>query len=212
MTRVFDEKGNLVPCTVIHLEPNVVTQVKKRATDGYEAVQLGAFLVAASKKRNVSKPLQGHFQKAGVAPCKQLCESRMEDVSHFALGQEVGVDYLADASWVDVSGVSKGKGFQGGIKRHNFSGGRASHGSGFHRHTGSTGMRSTPGRTLPGKKMAGHMGAEKITVQNLEVVKVDVERRLLVVKGAIPGPAGGVVCVKRSVKMSGPRSGRKSGK
>ncbi len=205
MTRVFDEKGNLIPCTVIHLEPNVVTQVKKKETDGYEAVQLGAFLVSAPKKRRVSKPLQGHFCKAGVEPYRQLCESQMGDISQFAPGQEVGVNYLSDAPFVDVTGVSKGRGCQGGMRRHNFSGGRATHGSGFHRHTGSTGQRSTPGRTFPGRKMAGHMGAEQVTVQNLEVVRIDVERQLLLVRGAVPGPVGAVVCVKRSVKRPGRR-------
>jgi large subunit ribosomal protein L3 len=158
MTRLFDEKGNHVVCTVISAEPNIVTQIKRKDNDGYEAVQLSAFKVKPSKVKNVSKPLRGHFKKAGVEARERCLESRVENGEEFQLGQEVDVAYFADAGFVDVSGVSKGKGYQGVIKRHHFAGGPASHGSGFHRHGGSCGMRTSPGRCLPGQKKAGRMG------------------------------------------------------
>jgi large subunit ribosomal protein L3 len=158
MTRVYDEKGNLIVCTLIAAEPNVIVQVKSLEKDGYSAVQLGAVKVRESKKKNVSKPLVGHFARAKVEPRRHLLESRIEKTEEYELGQEVGVDYFAETEFVDVCGTSKGKGFQGVIKRHGFAGGPASHGSGFHRTAGSTGMRSTPGRSLPGVKKAGQMG------------------------------------------------------
>ena len=199
MTRIFDENGNVVVCTVIQLEPNVVTQVKSKETDGYEAIQLAAHLISPSKKRNVSKPLIGHFARAKVEPRKNILESRVASSEH-EVGQEITVDYFNGVTFVDVTGVSKGKGFQGVQKRFNFRGGPAAHGSGFHRHMGSTGMRSTPGRVFKEKKMPGHMGNEKVTVENLKVVQVNAETNTLLVKGAVPGANSGLLYVRKSVK------------
>ncbi|MBI2743876.1 MAG: 50S ribosomal protein L3 [Chlamydiales bacterium] len=200
MTRLFDAEGNLVVCSVISAEPNVITQVKTKETDGYTAVQLGAF--KQHKKQNVSKPQQGHFAKANVEPRKRLRETRLESVDGYTVGQEIDVNHFADVRYVDIRGVSKGKGHQGVIKRHHFAGGPASHGSGFHRHGGSTGMRTSPGRCLPGQKKSGHMGDEVVTVQNLEVVKVDSEKQVIIVKGAIPGARGGLLYIMKAKKIT----------
>jgi len=202
MTRVFDEKGDLIVCTVIEAEPNVVVQLKNKEKDGYTAVQLGAQKVASPKLKNVKKPLKGHFAKAKVEPRRHLKESLLEEGEEYAVGQEVGVEHFAAIPFVDVTGVSKGKGFQGVMKRHGFAGGPAAHGSGFHRTAGSTGMCSNPGRTLPGLKMAGHMGSEQVTVEGLQIVKVDEERKVLLVKGAVPGPRGGLVTIRKSKKRT----------
>lgn len=201
MSRVFDEKGNLIPCTVIALEKNIVVQVKTEAKDGYQAYQLGAEMVTPAKKRNVHKPLVGHFAKAKVEPRKFLSESKVKET--YEVGQEFGVEYFAETVFVDVTAHSKGKGYQGVMKRHNFAGGPASHGSGFHRHGGSTGMRTTPGRCLPGVKMAGHMGHEQVTQENLKIVKIDAEKGLILVKGAIPGHSNAIVTIRKSVKKQG---------
>lgn len=198
MTRLFDDKGNDVVCTVISTEPNLVAQIKRRDTDGYLAIQLAA--VKAKSRKNVSKALQGHFAKAGIEPHKHIAESRIDEVDEYQVGQAIDVGYFNEVSHVDVKGVSKGKGYQGVIKRHHFAGGPASHGSGFHRHAGSTGMRSTPGRCLPGVKKAGRMGNDTVTVQNLRVVKVDVERQMILVEGAIPGPIDGLVYLTKAKK------------
>jgi large subunit ribosomal protein L3 len=200
MTRLFDKNGNHVVCTVISAEPNIITQIKRKETDGYEAVQLSAFKIKSSKAKNVSKPLQGHFAKAGVEARKESAESRIVSAEAFQIGQEVGVSYFADAEYVDVSGVSKGKGYQGVIKRHHFAGGPASHGSGFHRHGGSCGMRTSPGRCLPGQKKAGRMGSDKVTLQNLRIVRVDEGKQVIIVEGAIPGARGGTVYITKSAK------------
>ena len=208
MTRVYDDKGRLIVCSVIVAEPNVVVQIKSGDKDGYRAVQLGAIKVPESKKKNLSKPLVGHFAKAKVEPRRHLLESRMENIEEFQLGQEIGVDYFADTEFVDVCGVSKGKGFQGVMKRHNFGGGPSSHGSGFHRTAGSTGMRSTPGRSLPGVKKAGQMGSEKVTTENLKVVRVDAERQIILVKGAVPGAKNGLLYLRKSMKKT-PAKNRK---
>jgi len=204
MTQRFDDAGNIVICTVIHAEPNVVTQIKRKESDGYDALQLGFEKIVTKDPRTIekrmTKQLRGHFEKAKVAPRRYLAESRIEDVDGFTVGQEVGVTLFAEIAYVDVCGVSKGKGFQGVIKRHNFAGGPAAHGSGFHRHGGSTGMRTTPGRTLPGQKKAGRMGGENVTVQNLRVVGIDEGRNLIIVEGAIPGPRGGLVSVSPAKK------------
>jgi large subunit ribosomal protein L3 len=205
MTRLFDEKGNHVVCTVISAEPNIITQIKRKERDGYEAVQLSAFKVKPSKVKNVLKPLRGHFAKAGVEARTASIESHVEDIEAFQVGQEVGVSYFADVEYVDVSGVSKGKGYQGVIKRHHFAGGPASHGSGFHRHGGSTGMRTSPGRCLPGQKKAGRMGSDKVTLQNLRVVRIDEEKQVIIVEGAIPGARGGIVYITKSVKRKSQR-------
>lgn len=202
MTRLFNEKGEKIVCTVIEAEPNVVVQLKNAEKDGYTAVQLGAHKVPSSKLRNVKKPRKGHFAKANIEPRRDLAESKIAEGEEFAIGQEIGVEYFNEIQYVDVTGISKGKGFQGVMKRHGFSGGPAAHGSGFHRVAGSTGMNSDPGRTLPGLKMAGHMGSEQVTIENLPVIKVDQERRVILVKGAIPGARGGLVYIRKSKKLS----------
>ncbi|MGE5196778.1 MAG: 50S ribosomal protein L3 [Anaerolineae bacterium] len=202
MAQLFDDKGNLIVCTIISAEPNVIAQIKSKQTDGYEALQLGGIQVKPSKVKNVSKALKGHFSKSGINPRKYLKESRLKNVDDYKVGQEIGVDYFADISYVDVIGVSKGKGYQGVIKRHGFAGGPASHGSGFHRHAGSTGMRSSPGRCLPGVKKAGRMGGEQVTLENLKVVKVDAEKQVIIVRGAVPGPNEGLVYVSKAKKKN----------
>jgi large subunit ribosomal protein L3 len=202
MTRLFDENGNVVVCTVIHAEPNVVSQLKKKDIDGYEGVQLAAFQVKATKSRNVGKPLVGHFSKAGINPRSKIKESRVESSEQYTVGQEITVEQFADCTFVDVTAISKGKGFQGVMKRHNFAGGPAAHGSGFHRHGGSTGMRSSPGRCLPGQKKAGRMGGEVVTVQNLKVIMVDAPKQVILVEGAVPGARGGVVYISKAIKKA----------
>jgi large subunit ribosomal protein L3 len=204
MVQLFDDKGNIVICTVIEAEPNVVTQIKTVESDGYNAIQLGFEKRKAKDPRTIAartkKPLKGHFDKAGVEPRRHLCESRLDNVGDFTLGQEINVSNFADVQFVDAMAISKGKGFQGVIKLHNFSGGPASHGSGFHRHAGSTGMRSTPGRCLPNGPRASHMGYDRKTVQNLEIYKVQTEDNLLIIKGSIPGPKNGLVYLSPAVK------------
>jgi large subunit ribosomal protein L3 len=202
MSRIYDKKGNLVVCTVISAEPNVVSQIKRVEKDGYNAIQLSSGKVSAAKVRGVTKPLLGHFKKAGVEPRRHLIESRIENPDEFQVGQEIDVGYFSENEFVDIAGDSKGKGYQGVIKRHHFAGGPAAHGSGFHRHGGSTGMRTSPGRCLPGQKKAGRMGHERVTLQNLKVVAVDVEKGLIVVQGAIPGARGGLVYITKAVKKS----------
>lgn len=203
MTRVYDDKGVSIVCTVIEAEPNIVVQLKTKETDGYSAVQLGGMKVLPSKLRNVTKPMRGHFAKAKVEPRRTLGESRVDSKETYEVGQEVGLDYFADAPYVDVTGVSKGKGFQGVIKRHGFSGGRASHGASCHRAAGSTGMRSSPGRVFLNKKMAGRMGGDTKTVECLKVVRIDQEKNVILVKGPIPGADGGLVYVRKSLKRPG---------
>lgn len=204
MTQRFDDAGNIVVCTVIHAEPSIITQIKRKESDGYNALQLGFDKIVTADARTiqkrVTKQLLGHFQKANVEPRRYLSESRIDDIESYSVGQELGVATFADVVFVDVCGYSKGKGYQGVIKRHNFAGGPAAHGSGFHRHGGSTGMRSTPGRCLPGQKKAGRMGGERVTVQNLRVVGIDETRNLIIVEGSIPGPRGSVVSVAPSMK------------
>ena len=205
MTRIYDKTGTLIVCTVIAAQPNVVVQVKSKDKDGYQAIQLGAIKVPENKKKNLSKPLIGHFAKAKVEPTRYLLESRFETEQSFQIGQEIGLDYFADTQFIDVCGTSKGKGFQGVIKRHNFRGGPASHGSGFHRSGGSTGMRSTPGRSLPRIKKPGRMGGQKVTAENLEVVRLDLEKEIILVKGAVPGAKNGLVYIRKSAKKSAPK-------
>ncbi|MGK5595222.1 MAG: 50S ribosomal protein L3 [Parachlamydiaceae bacterium] len=204
MIQLFDDKGCVVPCTVIEVEPNVVTQVKTEETDGYNAIQLGFEEIKTKDprtvERRVSKPLLGHFKKSSVTPRRYLLESRLDNVNDYAVGQVVGLETLQEVGFVDATGISKGKGYQGVIKRHNFAGGPASHGSGFHRHGGSTGMRSTPGRCLPRQKMAGHMGSEQKTTQSLRVVSVDTAENIIVVEGAVPGARDGLVFISPAIK------------
>lgn len=202
MMQMFDKDGNIVVCTVIHAEPNVISEVITKEKQGYSAVQLAAFKLSASKKKNISKSLRGAYALKNIEPRRKLKESRVGDVSSYALGQEVGVGYFSDCVYVDVCGISKGKGYQGVMKRYHFAGGPASHGSGFHRHGGSCGMRSAPGRCLPGQKKAGRMGAEKVTVQNLKVVKIDEEKQVILVEGAIPGANESVVYIAKAKKKT----------
>ena len=198
MTQIFDEKGKVVPVTVVEAGPCVVSQLKTVETDGYTAVQIG---FGDIKPKHVTKPLQGHFKKADVAPKRILKEFRFDDCSAFELGQIIKADVFETGDKVDVTGRSKGKGYAGVIKRWNFGRLKETHGSGpVARHGGSMGACSSPSRVWKGKKMAGHLGAEKVTVQNLTVVKIDAENNLLAIKGAVPGPNGGYVVVKDSVK------------
>jgi large subunit ribosomal protein L3 len=198
MTQIFDEKGKVVPVTVVEAGPCVVSQLKTVETDGYNAVQMG---FGDIKPKHVTKPLQGHFKKADVAPKRILKEFRFDDCSAFELGQIIKADVFETGDKVDVTGKSKGKGYAGVIKRWNFSRLKESHGTGPNaRHGGSMGACSSPSRVWKGKKMAGHLGAEKVTVQNLAVVKIDAEDNLIAIKGAIPGANGGYVVIKDSVK------------
>jgi len=198
MTQVWDANNRLVPVTVIQAGPCVVTQVRNADLDGYPGVQI-AF--GAIDPRKVTKPLAGHFAEAGVTPRRHLIELRTADAAEYSLGQELTVETFDAGQKVDVTGTTKGKGFAGGMKRHNFKGQGASHGNHkHHRAPGSIGSASYPGRVFKGLKMAGHMGHEQVTTLNLEVVQADTERNLLLVKGSVPGPNGGVVIVRNAVK------------
>jgi len=199
MTRIFTEDGVSIPVTVIEATPNRVTQIKSDATDGYNALQVTA---GEKKASRVNKPEAGHFAKAGVEAGRGLWEFRLSgDEGDFEVGNEITVEVFNDVKKVDVTGTSKGKGFQGGVKRWNFSMQDATHGNSLsHRAPGSIGQNQSPGKVFKGKKMAGHMGAERVTTQNLEVVRVDAERGLLLVKGAVPGAVNGDVIVKPAVK------------
>ena len=198
MTRIFTEEGVSIPVTVVEVEVNRVSQVKTVETDGYNAIQV----TCGSKKANrVSKPEAGHFAKAGVEAGRGLWEFRLENGEEFTVGAELSVEIFNEIKKVDVTGTSKGKGFQGAIKRWNFATQDMTHGNSLsHRAPGSIGQCQTPGRVFKGKKMAGHMGAERCTTQNLEIVRVDAERNLLLIKGAVPGATGGNVIVKPAVK------------
>ena len=198
MTRIFTEDGVSIPVTVIEVEANRVTQVKSVETDGYNAIQV---TTGAKKASRVTKPEAGHFAKAGVEAGRGLWEFRLNNGETFTVGSELKVDLLADVKMVDVTGTSKGKGFAGTVKRHNFRTQDMTHGISLsHRVPGSIGQNQTPGRVFKGKKMAGHMGAERVTTQNLELVRVDAERNLLLIKGAVPGATNGNVIVKPAVK------------
>ena len=193
MTQVWGEDDNIVPVTVIQAGPCVVAQVKTTETDGYEAVQIG---FGDIKEHRVNKPMKGHFAKAGIAPMCYLREVRVEDASQHSCGEVITVESFADTAKVDVTGVSKGKGFAGVIKRHHFAGGPGGHGSHFHRAPGSIGMCAYPSRVLKGMRMAGHMGCDRVTVKNLAVVRVDTDQNLILVKGAVPGGKGALVQVR----------------
>ena len=197
MTQVFSEDGVLTPVTVLQAGPCVVTQVKTVENDGYSAVQVG---FGDIREKLVNKPKKGHFAKAGVTAKRFLKEFRLEDAESYTLGQEIKADVFAAGDKVDATAKSKGKGFQGAIKRHGQSRGPMAHGSKYHRHAGSNGSATTPGRVFKGKHMPGHMGAVRVTVQNLEVVSVDAEKNLILVKGAVPGPKISLVMLKESVK------------
>ena len=197
MTQIFNEDGVLTPVTVLQAGPVVVTQVKTVENDGYSAVQVG---FADKREKLVNKPLKGHFDKAGVSYKRYIREFKLEDAENYALGQEIKADIFVAGDKIDVTAISKGKGFQGAIKRHGQSRGPMAHGSKFHRHAGSNGSSSDPSRVFKGKKMPGQMGNKKVTVQNLEIVRVDAENNLLLVKVAVPGPKKAMVTIKETVK------------
>lgn len=204
MTQKFDDSGRLVPCTVLLVEPHVIAQIKTVEKDGYNGIQLASEKITAKDPRRqearCKKPQRGHFKKADVDPRKNLMEVRLESVEEFSVGQELSVDLFSAGELVDVTGTSIGKGYQGVMKKHGFAGGPAAHGSGFHRHAGSTGMRSTPGRCLPGGKRASQMGNVRVTVEKLSVVDIDEKANLLVVKGSIPGSKNSLVTVRSAKK------------
>ena len=198
MTQIFTEEGIVVPVTVVEAGPNVVTQVKTVEKDGYNAIQVG---FEDAKEKSLNKPQKGHLAAANVLK-KHLKEFRVDAVEEFTVGQEIKADLFAAGEKIDVTGTSKGKGFQGPIKRHGQSRGPESHGSRYHRRPGSMGACSYPGRVFKNKKLAGHMGSVKVTVQNLEVVRVDADKNFILVKGAIPGAKGSIVTIKEAVKAS----------
>ena len=197
MTQVFTEAGTFIPVTVLEAGPCVVVQKKTVETDGYDAVQVG-FMEA--KVKNVNSPEKGHFAKAEIEPKKVLKEFRLDDISALEIGSEIKADVFAVGDKVDVSGISKGKGYQGPIKRHGQHRGPMGHGSKYHRAVGSLSSGTTPGRVKKGKRMAGHMGSVKVTIENLEIVRADAEKNLLLIKGAVPGPKGAILIIKDSVK------------
>ena len=199
MTQIFGESGVFIPVTVLQAGPCAVTQVKTAETDGYNAVQVG---FGEIRDVLVNKPRKGHFAKAGVANRRFLKEFRFDNAADYKVGQEIKVDIFAEGDRVDATGTTKGKGFQGAIKRHGLSRGPMGHGSKYHRHAGSNGPATTPGRVFKGKHMPGQMGHVRATVQNLEVVKVDVEKNLLLIKGAVPGPKKALVMIKETVKSA----------
>ena len=197
MTQIFDAEGLVVPVTVIEVEPNAVVQIKTKETNGYNSVQIGFDTV---KEKNVNKPKKGHFEKAAVAPRRKLKEFLVDNPQDYTVGQELKVDLFQEGQRVDVTGISKGKGFQGVIKRHGQARGPESHGSRYHRRPGSMGALASPGRVFKGKKLPGQMGAQQVTVRNLEIIKIDVERNAILVKGAVPGPKKGLLIVKETTK------------
>ena len=199
MTQIFNEDGVLTPVTVLQAGPCVVTQVKTVENDGYSAVQVG---FVDKREKLVNKPLKGHFDKAGVSYKRYVRELKLEDAESYTLAQEIKADMFAAGDKIDVTAISKGKGFQGAIKRHGQHRGPMAHGSKFHRHAGSNGACSDPSKVFKGKKMPGQMGHKRITIQNLEVVRVDADKNLLLVKGAVPGPKKALVTVKETVKVS----------
>ena len=199
MTQIFNEDGVLTPVTVLQAGPCVVTQVKTEDNDGYKAVQVG---FVDKREKLVNKPQKGHFDKAGVSYKRYVREFRFEDAESYALAQEIKADIFAAGDKIDATAISKGKGFQGAIKRHGQHRGPMAHGSKFHRHAGSNGACSDPSKVFKGKGMPGQMGHKKITIQNLEVVRVDAEKNLLLVKGAVPGPKKSLVTIKETVKVS----------
>ena len=199
MTQIFDEKGNVIPVTVIEATPNIVAQVKTVETDGYNSIQLG---YGEIKDKHINKPRKGHFTKAGLTPKKHLREFRLESIEGYKVGNEVKADIFQVGEKIDVQGTTKGKGFQGVIKRHGQHRGPMGHGSMYHRRPGSMGATSTPGRVYKGKKLPGHMGRATVTIQNLDVVRVDMDKNVLLIKGSVPGAKGAILKVKSTVKAS----------
>ena len=194
MTQIFNEEGKVIPVTVIEAGPCVVSQVKTEETDGYNSIQLG---FGAIKESKVNKPERGHFTKANIAPARYLREFRVDSIEDVKVGDELKADIFMAGDKIDIQGTSKGKGFQGVIKRHGQHRGPMGHGSMYHRRPGSMGSTSTPGRVFKGKKLPGHMGAETVTIQNLEVIKVDLDKNI---KGSVPGAKGSILKIKSSVK------------
>ncbi|SVD27421.1 uncharacterized protein METZ01_LOCUS380275 [marine metagenome] len=201
MTQIYDEEGNVIVVTVVELGPCPVIQVKTKDSNGYDAVQIG---FGEQKEHRVPKPIMGHLKKAGVGPIARIQEFRTNSPHEYELGQSLTVEKFEDIEKVDVIGITKGRGFQGVVKRYGFAGGPASHGSMYHRRGGSYGMCQWPGRIIKNTKMPGHMGDKRRTAQNLKVVRVDKERNLLLVEGSFPGPKGGIVTVRPAIK--GPKS------
>ncbi|MDO5556489.1 MAG: 50S ribosomal protein L3 [Clostridia bacterium] len=197
MTQIFDEKGRVIPVTAIEAGPCTVVQIKTIDTDGYEAVKLGFGEVKESK---LTKPKKGEFKKANITPKKHLREFRLEKVT-YSVGDEIKVDIFEQNENIDITGTSKGKGFQGVIKRHGQSRGPMGHGSMYHRRPGSMGSTSTPGRVFKGKKLPGHMGMETVTIQNLKIIKVDLDKNVILVKGSVPGSKGAILKIRDSVKV-----------
>jgi large subunit ribosomal protein L3 len=197
MTRLFGEHGEVIPVTVIEAGPCHIVQTKTKATDGYEAVQIG---FGEKKENAINKPAQGHFKKANVPPLRILREFRVDNVENFQVGEQLTAEIFSAGELVDISGTSKGKGFSGVMKRWGFKGGKATHGAETHRAGGAIGASAAPSRVFKGLPMAGRMGGKRTTVQSLEVVKVDVERNLLVIKGSVPGPRNGILMVRKAVK------------
>jgi len=198
MTQIFDEQGKVIPVTVIEAGPCTVVQIKNIDTDGYSAVKLG---FGEIKEKKLTKPAKGTFTKANVTPKKHLREFRLEEIT-YNVGDEVKADIFAQGESVDITGTTKGKGFQGVIKRHGQSRGPMGHGSMYHRRPGSMGSTSTPGRVFKGKKLPGHMGMTTVTIQNLEIVRVDLDKNVILVKGSVPGNKGAILKIKDSVKRS----------
>ncbi|HOB12255.1 MAG TPA: 50S ribosomal protein L3 [Syntrophomonadaceae bacterium] len=196
MTQIFDEQGQAVPVTVVEAGPCTVLQKKNHASDGYNAIQVG---FGNLKENRVNQPLKGHFKKANVKPLRFIREFRMENIDEYEIGQDIKVDVFAPGDIVDVVGTSKGKGFAGAVKRHNFARGSMGHGSKYHRRPGSLGAKG-PARVFKGRKLPGRLGGERVTVQGLKVVKVYPERNLILIKGSIPGPKKGLVLIKNSAK------------
>ena len=196
MTQLFFDNGELVPITVLVAGPCYVTQIKTNETDGYNAIQVGFW----DKSKNVLKPLQGIFTKSGVSPKKYLREFRFAEPKDYKVGDEIKVDEFSVGEYIDATGISKGKGFQGSIKRHGHQRGPMAHGSKYHRGVGSMSSATTPGRVKKGKKMPGHVGHERVTIQNLKIMRIDTDKNLLFVKGSVPGPKNSLIFIKNSVK------------
>jgi len=197
MTQIFDEVGKLIPVTVVEAGPNTVVQKKTIENDGYSAVQVG-FIDIMDRKAN--KPTKGHFSKAGVTPKKYLREFRLESIENLNVGDEIKADVFADGDKIDVTGITKGKGFAGTVKRWGTHRGPMTHGSGYHRGPGSMGACSSPGRVMKGKRLPGHLGVERVTIQNLTIFKVDADKNIILVRGGLPGPKNGLLIIKNTVK------------
>ena len=197
MTQIFADDGELIPVTVLEAGPCVVTQVKTVENDGYSAVQVG---FVDKREKLTTKPMKGHFEKAGTTPKRFVREFKLDDAQNYKVGQEIKADMFAAGDKIDATAISKGKGYQGAIKRHGQHTGPKTHGSKYHRHAGSNGMASDPAKVIKGKKMPGHMGNVQVTVQNLEVVRIDAENNVILVKGSVPGPKKALVALKTTVK------------